>query len=110
MGLNNKRAVVAKATVAGGVVTALVAYYVGFSGGPSREGPSPSAAKAADTHRSPYGTVSADPLMAQSVELSTSEFAQFKVEPAAERVFTLRCAGVGTIDCTVETSRAMCPH
>lgn len=109
MGLNNKRAVVAKATVAGGVVTALVAYYVGFSGGPSREGPSPSAAKAADTHRSPYGTVSADPLMAQSVELSTSEFAQFKVEPAAERVFTIQREAVGTIDFNQEMSVAVFP-
>jgi membrane fusion protein, heavy metal efflux system len=101
MSLNKKGAVVGKATVAAGFTIALVAYYAGFSGGPPREGPAPSAAKAADTNRSPYKApqrTSADPLTAQSVELSASEFAQFKVEPAAERVFTIQREAVGTID------------
>jgi len=47
--------------------------------------------------------------MAQSVELSTSEFAQFKVEPAAERVFTIQREAVGTIDFNQEMSVAVFP-
>lgn len=110
MSLNKKRAVVGKATVAAGFIIAFVAYYVGFSGGPSREGPAPSAA--ADTNRSPYKApqrTSADPLAAQSVELSASEFAKFKVEPAVERVFTIQREAVGTIDFNQEMSVPVFP-
>ena len=101
MSLNTKRIVVGKATVGAGFIIALVAYYAGFPGGPPNEGSAPSAAKAADTNRSQYKArqrASADPLTAQSVELSASEFAQFKVEPAVERVFTIQREAVGTID------------
>src|SRR5215468_103196 len=112
MGLNKKGAVVGKATVAAGFIIALVAYYVGFFGGPPREGTAPSTAGAADGNRSPYGTTkrtSADPLTAQSVELAASEFAQFKVEPAAERVFTIQREAVGTIDFNQEMSVPVFP-
>jgi hypothetical protein len=36
-------------------------------------------------------------LTAQSVELSASEFAQFKVEPAMERDFTIQREAVMTV-------------
>ena len=101
MSLNTKRAVVGKATVGAGFIIALVAYYAAFPGGPPNEGSAPSAAKAADTNRSTSATTyrtPADLLTAQSVELSASEFAQFKVEPAVERVFTIQREAVGTID------------
>ncbi len=112
MSLNKKRAVVGKATVVAGVIIALVAYYIGYSGAPPREGPAPSAAKAADTSQSPYGApqpTSADPLAAQSVELSDSEFKQFKVEAAVERVFTIQREAVGNIDFNQEMSVPVFP-
>jgi len=112
MSLNKKRAVVGTATVAAAFIIALVAYYVGFSGGPPAEGTAPSAARAADTNRSPSKAperTSADPLTAQSIELSASEFKQFKVEPAGERVFTIQRETVGTIDFNQEMSVPVFP-
>jgi membrane fusion protein, heavy metal efflux system len=112
MSLNTKRAVVGAATVAAGVLIALAAYFVGFPGGPSREGPGRSAATAADTHRPPYGTsprTSPDPLTAQSVELSASEFEQFKVEPAVERDFSIQREAVGNIAFNDEMSVPVFP-
>jgi membrane fusion protein, heavy metal efflux system len=112
MSLNKKRAVVGKATVAVGFTIALMAYYAGFSGGPPSEGPVPSAAGAADGNRSTSATAyrtPADPLAAQSVELSASEFAQFKVEPAVERVFTIQREAVGNIDFNQEMSVPVFP-
>jgi membrane fusion protein, heavy metal efflux system len=112
MSVNTKRAVVGAATVAAGVLIALAAYFVGFPGGPSREGPGRSAATAADTHRPPYGTsprTSPDPLTAQSVELSASEFEQFKVEPAVERDFSIQREAVGNIAFNDEMSVPVFP-
>jgi cobalt-zinc-cadmium efflux system membrane fusion protein len=112
MSVNTKRAVVGAATVAAGVLIALAAYFVGFPGGPSREGPGRSAATAADTHRPPYGTsprTSPDPLTAQSVELSASEFEQFKVEPAVERDFAIQREAVGNIAFNDEMSVPVFP-
>src|SRR5207244_682708 len=100
------------ATVAAGLMVALAAYFVGFPGGPSREGPGRSAATTAHTNRSPYGTpqhTSPDPLTAQSVELSASEFEQFKVEPAGERDFTIQRGAVGNIAFNEEMSVPVFP-
>ncbi len=112
MSLNRGRAVVGAATVAAGLMIALGAYVVGFSGGSSRGGPTPSAARATGANRPPYEALrhtSADPLTAQSVELSASEFAQFKVEPAVERVFTIQRETVGNIDFNQEMSVPIFP-
>jgi len=112
MSVNRKRAVVGAATGAAGLMIALAAYFVGFPGGPSREGPGRSAATAADANRSPYGTsqrTSPDPLTAQSVELSASEFEQFKVEPAVERDFTIQRGAVGNIAFNEEMSVPVFP-
>ena len=112
MSVDKKRALVGAATVAAGLLIALAAYFVGFPGGPSREGPGRAAATAADTNRSPYGAsphTSPDPLTAQSVELSASEFEQFKVEPAVERDFTIQREAVGSIDFNEEMSVPVLP-
>ena len=98
--------------VAAGLIIAWGVYFGGFSGGPSREGPAPSVARAVDTNRSPYEArpqTSADPLAAESVELSPSEFRQFKVEPAVERVFTVEREAVGNIDFNQEMSVQVFP-
>jgi cobalt-zinc-cadmium efflux system membrane fusion protein len=97
--------------VRAGLIIALGAYLAGCSGGPSREGPAQPAARVAESNRSPYGAqrTSADPLTAESVELSESEFKQFKVVPAAERVFTIQREAVGNIDFNEEMSVQIFP-
>jgi cobalt-zinc-cadmium efflux system membrane fusion protein len=108
MRLNKKTALVGSSVVAG-FVLALVAYFVEFSGGGQVV---PSAAGAADGNRSTSATAyrtPADPLAAQSVELSASEFAQFKVELAVERVFTIQREAVGNIDFNQEMSVPVFP-
>jgi cobalt-zinc-cadmium efflux system membrane fusion protein len=100
MGINTKNAVVGAATVAAGLMIALGAYVVGFSGHPSKEGLAHSSVMAADPNRSPSGVSprpSTDPLSAQSVEVSASEFEHFKVEPVGERDFTIQREAVGNI-------------
>jgi membrane fusion protein, heavy metal efflux system len=113
MSLNKKRVVGAAATVTAGLVIVLgVYYYERFSGGPSREGPAPSAVRAADTNRSSSGTPArllADPLSAQSVELSAAEFEQFKVEPVGERDFAIQREAIGNIDFNEEMSVPVFP-
>jgi membrane fusion protein, heavy metal efflux system len=107
MNLNTKRV----ATVGAGLLLAGGAYVAGVSFGPSREGPMSFAARAAD-HGSPNGAApraAADPLTAESVDLSTAEVEQFKVQPALERVFTIQRDAVGTIDFNQEMSVAVFP-
>lgn len=99
------------ATLGAALLLACGAYLVGVSLGPPREGPVSFAARAAD-HRSPNGAApraSADPLAAESVELSAAEVEQFKVQPARERVFTIQRDAVGTIDFNQEMSVAVFP-
>jgi cobalt-zinc-cadmium efflux system membrane fusion protein len=108
MSVRTKRA----AVVAAGFVFAMVVYYVGFASGPPRVGPAPSTAEAADTNQSPYkapARTSADPLSAQSVDLSAKEFQQFKVEPAVERDFIIQREAVGNIDFNEEMSVQVFP-
>jgi cobalt-zinc-cadmium efflux system membrane fusion protein len=107
MNLDKKRV----ATLAAGLLLACGAYVVGVSLGPSRGGPVPFAARAAN-NRSPNGAApraSADPLTAESVELSAAEVEQFKVQPAVERGFTIQRDAVGTIDFNQELSVAVFP-
>jgi len=95
---------VGSAILATGLVIALGAHLSMRSLAPS--------AKAADPPRSPNGgasRASADPLTAQTVELSASEIIQFKVQPALERVFTIQRDAVGTIDFNQEMSVAVFP-
>ena len=99
------------ATLAAGLLLACGAYFAGVSVGPWREGRTPFAARAGDS-RSPNGAApraSADPLTAESVELSAAEVEQFKVKPAAERVFTIQRDAVGAIDFNQEMSVAVFP-
>jgi cobalt-zinc-cadmium efflux system membrane fusion protein len=107
MSLNTKRI----AAVGAGLLLTCGAYVAGVSLGPSREGPGLFAARAADKG-SPNGATpraSADPLTAESVELSAAEVEQFKVQPAGERVFTIQRDAVGTIDFNQEMSVAVFP-
>ncbi len=95
---------VGSAILATGLVIALGAYLSMRSLTPS--------AKAADRPRSPNGgasRASADPLTAQTVELSASEIIQFEVQPALERVFTIQRDAVGTLDFNQEMSVAVFP-
>jgi cobalt-zinc-cadmium efflux system membrane fusion protein len=92
--------------VAAGLLIALGIYFVGFSGGPSKESSGP-AARAAERNGSPRAV--ADPLTAQSVELSAAEFEQFKVKPAAERVFNIQREAVGNIEFNQEMSAPVFP-
>ena len=111
MSLNMKRAVVCKTAVTAGCIIALVAYYLEFSG-PRMEGEVASAARAAEKNQLTSAArlrTSADPLAAQSVDLSASEFEQFKVEPVAERLFTIQREAVGNIDFNQEMSVPVFP-
>jgi cobalt-zinc-cadmium efflux system membrane fusion protein len=103
---------VGAATVAAVLVIALGAYFEGSSGGPSREGPGRYTDKTAPANgSSPQASsrASGDPLAAQSVELSASEFAQFKIEPTVERVFTIQREAVGNIAFNDEMSLQVFP-
>jgi membrane fusion protein, heavy metal efflux system len=107
MSLNKRRV----ATLGAGLLLAVGAYFAGVSLGPSTGVRMPFAARAAD-HRSPNGAApraAADPLTAESVELSASEIEQFKVQPAVARVFTIQREAVGTIDFNQELSVAVFP-
>ena len=97
--------------LAAGLSVALAAYSVQFWSGRSRESATASVAQAADTKRPPYAARprSADPLTAESVELSSSEFRQFKVEPVVERLFTVQREAVGNIDFNQEMSVQVFP-
>jgi cobalt-zinc-cadmium efflux system membrane fusion protein len=99
------------ATLGAGLLLAVGAYFAGVSLGPSTGVRTPFAARAADK-RSPNGAApraSADPLTAESVDLSATEVEQFKVQPAVERVFTVQRDAVGTIDFNQEMSVAVFP-
>lgn len=112
MTFNKKSAVVGAAILAVGLMMAFGAYFIGFPGAPSREGPSPSASRAAETNRSLAenpGHLATDPLAAQGVELSPTQFEKFKIEPAGERVFTIQREAVGNIDFNEEMSVQVFP-
>jgi len=98
---------IAVGTCAAGLALALTSYMLGTRAGPSRPSPAPSAAGAAETNES--SRPPADPLAAQSVELSAAEFEQFKVKPVAERVFTIQRETVGNIDFNQEMAVAVFP-
>jgi cobalt-zinc-cadmium efflux system membrane fusion protein len=112
MHVNKTKAAIGAATVLVGLVVVTGAYFAGFPGRLSREGAA-TAAGADDASRSSSRTSqrpSSDPLAAQSVELSASEFAQFKVEAVAERLFTIQRETVGTIDFNQEMSVPVFPQ
>lgn len=92
---SKKRNTVIGATVISGLMIALAAYVVGVFE-PSKLGSAPSAARAAATYEAPRAPV--NPLTAQSVEVSASEFERLKVKPVAERLFTIQREAVGNID------------
>ena len=98
-------------TVLVGAVVLAAGLVIGLGGYLSMRSLAPRA-KAADRTRSPNAPsprASADPLTAQTVELSESEVVQFNVQPAAERVFTIQRDAVGTIDFNQEMSVAVFP-
>jgi len=101
----NKRVVVHSAVVAVCVI-ALSAYFFFFSRA-SRGGAGAAYIKSPPSEIPPRGA--ADPLTAQSVELSASEFEQFKVEAAREHEFTIQRETVGNIDFNQEMSVAVFP-
>ncbi len=88
------------ATMAAGLIIAVGGYFAELPQAPSKEGGAPSVVLTADLPRSPQASPprpSADPLSAQSVELSALEFERFRVEPVGERDFTLQREAVGNI-------------
>ena len=101
----NKRVVVHSALVAVCVI-ALSAYFFFFSRA-SRGGAGAAYIKSPPSEIPPRGA--ADPLTAQRVELSASEFEQFKVEAAREHEFTIQRETVGNIDFNQEMSVAVFP-
>jgi len=101
----NKRVVVHSAVVAVCVI-ALSAYFFFFSRA-SRGGAGAAYIKSPPSEIPPRGA--ADPLTAQRVELSASEFEQFKVEAAREHEFTIQRETVGNIDFNQEMSVAVFP-
>ncbi len=97
MEIKKPRVVVSLATVSVALVMALGAYCSGKS---VKEGRVFPAVMAADPNHSPSGVPrrpSADPLSAQSVEVSAAEFERFKVEPVGERDFTIQREAIGNI-------------
>jgi len=112
MHVNKTKTAIGAAVVLVGLMVAGGAYFAGFPGRLLREGAA-TAAGSDDATRSSSGTPlrpSSDPLAAQSVELSPAEFAQFKVEAVAERLFTIRRESVGTIDFNQEMSVPVFPQ
>jgi len=101
----NRNIMVVVAVCATGLLLALGLYVVPT--GLSTSGPAPVSARAGDPNGSLQ--VSGDPLAAQSVELSASEFQQFKVEPVEERLFTIQREAVGIIDFNQEMSVPVFP-
>ena len=88
------------ATAAVGFLITFGGYFTGLSDKPLKEGRAASALMIADATRSPHAAPprpSADPLSAQSVELSPSEFERFHVEPVGERDFSIQREAVGNI-------------
>jgi cobalt-zinc-cadmium efflux system membrane fusion protein len=96
--ISTKKRVVVHSAVITICAIALLAYFVFFSGYSRRSGGA----------AYPY-VRAADPLTAQSVELSASEFTQFKVAPVTEREFTIQRETVGNIDFNQEMSVAVFP-
>lgn len=101
MGFNKRSVGVGAAIIAVGLIIAVWWFFIEPSGAPTKEGQAPSADKAEGATQSAYKVPprhSADPLSAQTVELSASEFEQFKVKPVEEHDFTLQRQAVGNID------------
>jgi cobalt-zinc-cadmium efflux system membrane fusion protein len=101
MDFDKRSLLVGAALAAALLIIAFGIYLTGFSGGLSREAPAPYTAQAVKANGSPPEAprrTSGDVLSAQSVDLSASEFAQFKVEPVEERDFAIHRETVGTID------------
>jgi cobalt-zinc-cadmium efflux system membrane fusion protein len=100
---SNKKGMLIGSAVVGAFMIALAAYYIGLP----RLGHFSSAAGATDNNH-PTSAASqratADPLAAQSVKLSDSEFKQFKVEPVQERDFKIEREAIGNIDFNQEMS------
>ncbi len=99
---SQRKAIFVRAATAGAVL--LIAYgifLVWFSGGPPSESAAFRAAKAGKANgpsaSAPYRASDAS-LAAQSVELSSQEFEQFKVEPVREHDFKIQREAVGNID------------
>jgi cobalt-zinc-cadmium efflux system membrane fusion protein len=99
----DKNVSIAGAAAAAVLIIALGGYFAGFSGQPSTQDSAPYADKAAPSPQA-LSRASGNSLAVSSVELSASEFAKFKVEPVAEREFTVQRQAVGTIDFNQEMS------
>jgi cobalt-zinc-cadmium efflux system membrane fusion protein len=101
MSFNKKSVVVGTAIIAVGLIIAVWWFFIEPSGAPTKEGGVPSSDNAAGPVQSAYKVPprpSTDPLSAQTVELSASEFEQFKVKPVEEHNFMIQREAVGNID------------
>lgn len=107
MDLDRKSALVGAALAAAVLITAFGIYRAGFPSGPLREAPAPTPPNGQGANGYSAKTPprpSSDPLAPFSVELSPSEFAKFKVEPATLHDFVIQRETVGTIDFNQEMS------
>lgn len=101
MAFNKNSVVVGAAVIAVVLIIAVLWFFIEPSGAPTKEGQAPPSDKAAGAAQSAYKVPprpSAVPLSAQTVELSASEFDQFKVQPVEEHDFTIQREAVGNID------------
>jgi cobalt-zinc-cadmium efflux system membrane fusion protein len=101
------KGVIVAAVGTAGLAIALGTYFVSAPASPSKGGPESSGARAAEVNGAPRAP--ADPLAAESVELSAAEFEQFKVKPVEEHVFTIQREAVGNLDFNQEMSVAVFP-
>jgi cobalt-zinc-cadmium efflux system membrane fusion protein len=107
VGFDKKSALAGAALATAALMIAFGIYLAGFSGGPSREAPTPSAPNAQDANGASVKTPPrqpGDPIAAFNVDLSPQEFQKFKVEPVREHDFRIQREAVGNIDFNQEMS------
>ena len=95
MRLKNRVSRVGAAVGAGAVILAAAAYFTGLAGGHPKLSVEPAAAKGDEANAA---KPQADPLAADTVELSEKQVAAIKVEPAGEHLFKVEKGAVGNID------------
>jgi cobalt-zinc-cadmium efflux system membrane fusion protein len=95
MQLKNKASRVGAAVGTGAIILAAAAYFTGLIGGHPKLSVDPASAKGDEANA---GKPQADPLAADTLELSDKQVASIKVEPAGEHLFVVEKGAIGNID------------
>jgi cobalt-zinc-cadmium efflux system membrane fusion protein len=95
MRLKNRVSRVGAAAGVGAVILAAAAYFTGLAGGHPKLSVEPASAKGDEANAA---KPQAEPLAADTVELSEKQVAAIKVEPASEHLFKVEKGAVGNID------------